>query len=110
MAETTASNGQIPSSNAHCEVDAGVVFSGQPSSFCIPLSRLGLTGFGEIESLDLSSSGVVSILIAAREPANFTGNLSYCMHPLPCETCDDPAYSHIVLLIGFSPVAGNAHV
>lgn len=37
LAETTASNGQIPSSNAHCEVDAGVVFLLDSGNECLPV-------------------------------------------------------------------------
>ena len=45
LAETTASDSQIQQLSDRGEIDAGVIFSGRATSYCVPLSRIGLSGY-----------------------------------------------------------------
>ncbi|MEZ6034944.1 MAG: hypothetical protein R3C17_17770 [Planctomycetaceae bacterium] len=63
LTETTASDSQIRPAGGDCEVDAGVVFAGCPSYFCVPLSRLGLTSSDEIELVNSSCECIKPSLV-----------------------------------------------
>jgi len=45
------------------EIDAGVVFCDRATSFCLPLSRIGLKSSSEVESLDSSCECVKPTLV-----------------------------------------------
>jgi len=63
LAETTASDSQIQQLSDRCEIDAGVVFCGRAASYCMPLSRIGLSSSGEIATLDSSCECVKPTLV-----------------------------------------------
>ena len=63
LPETTASDPQIQQVSDRCEIDAGVVFCDRTTSFCLPLSRIGIASSGEIESLDSSCECVKPTLV-----------------------------------------------
>jgi len=63
LPETTASDNQAQQEINGCEIDAGVVLSGQITSYCLPLSRIGIASSREIESLDSSCECVKPTLV-----------------------------------------------
>jgi len=63
LPETTASDSQTQQVIDRYEIDVGVVVSDRTTSYCLPLSGIGIASSGEIDSLDSSCECVKPTLV-----------------------------------------------
>lgn len=109
LTETTASDSQIRPAGGDCEVDAGVVFAGCPSYFCVPLSRLGLTSSDEVESINSSCECIKPSLV--RYAATSTSVVDGLRLEFVAEDLSEnptPESMHLAVVVTLKLIAGKS--